>query len=60
MDGLLIGDLVPMKVGKTEHHLSVLIDTDHVIHCHRQKGVMITSIETVSEYMTNLIYRIFK
>lgn len=58
-DGIMIGDLVPLKTDKSVHHLAMAIDEDHLIHCHRKKGVMTVSIADVEKFLTNSIYRIY-
>ena len=59
-DGLLIGDLIPIEVGFSDHHLAMLISEDEIIHCHRIKGVLTTSLENVKELLTGSVYRIYK
>jgi hypothetical protein len=59
-DGLMTGDLLALKIKKCEHHLCQMIDEDHLIHCHRKKGVMVTSLEDVKQFLGTGIYRIYK
>lgn len=58
-DGLQVGDLLPFKLKRTENHLSWLIDDTHVIHCHRKKGVMVSSLRDVMPFINGL-YRIYQ
>ena len=57
-DGLKTGDLITLKIKRTEHHLCWLIEPDKLVHCHRKKGVMISDIEVFKPLMKDL-YRIF-
>lgn len=59
-DGLMVGDLIPLKIKLAEHHLCQVIDEKHVIHCHRKKGVLISSIVNIESFMGGGIYRIIK
>lgn len=57
-DGLMVGDILILKVKRTEHHLAQLIDPVRIIHCHRKKGVMVTALDQVIS-MVSGVYRIF-
>jgi hypothetical protein len=58
--GVMTGDLLPLKVGKTENHLSQFIDEDHVIHCHRKDGVIVSSLVDIHKFIGTKLYRIYK
>jgi hypothetical protein len=59
-DGVETGDLLPLRTSATVHHLCIMIDPDHFVHCHRKKGVMIASLQDVKRFLTPSIYRIYK
>tara|TARA_R110000772_G_scaffold83288_5_gene176126 strand:+ start:1452 stop:1922 length:471 start_codon:yes stop_codon:yes gene_type:complete len=59
-EGIAPGDIVPMRIERTIHHLGLAIDGTHLIHCHRKKGVMIDSFEDVRPFLTQSIYRLKK
>lgn len=58
-DNLQVGDLITFKIDQTENHLGWLIDADHIIHCHRRKGVLVTSMIDIKPLFSTA-YRIYK